>query len=192
MGEIFEKVLAVRRVHDFGVKLRRPETAFFVRDDGVWCAVALRHNLEARRDFGHAVAMGHPDLFMRAFFPDVLRNGTVFDHVDIGAAEFAGVPAFNLAAELVHHHLLAIANAEDRKAEVIDIHRRMRRVRRVNAARAAGENDAFGIESANLSLFGLIEGPYFAINATLAQTSCDQLGNLRAEIEDENTVMLGE
>ena len=85
-----------------------------------------------------AVAVAHPHLFVRALGPDIVGDRALADHVDISAAKFAGVAALDLAAELVHHHLLAVTDAEDRQAQVIDIRSAgAGRSRRIRAA--AGE-----------------------------------------------------
>ena len=55
---------------------------------------------------------------------------------DIGAAELgSAMAAFDLAAELVHHHLLAVADAEDRQAHLEE---RLRRARGAVAGDAVG------------------------------------------------------
>ena len=55
----------------------------------------------------------------------------------------------------------------------------------VNAGRAAGENDSIRIQFFDLSR-RKIEGNDFGIDLELANAAGDDLGVLRAEIEDKN------
>ena len=77
------------------------------------------------------------------------------------------LPAEDLAAEL---H--AVADAEDGDAEIEDRRIAFGGVRFVNAARAAGEDDAFGVEP--LDFFGRdIRANELAIDALLAHSPGD-------------------
>ena len=57
--------------------------------------------------------------------------------LDLGAAELAVVTALDLAAELLRHRLLAVADAEQRHARLIDRGRGERRILVVHRGRAA-------------------------------------------------------
>ena len=70
---------------------------------------------EARRQRGHLVAMGHPDLLPRAGFPQTVEQLAPVPHVQEGAAEFPVVVGLHRAAQLRHHGLLAIADAQQRE-----------------------------------------------------------------------------
>ncbi len=74
--------------------------------------------------------MAHPDRIATALLPDALEQRRRRDDLDIGAAELRGVTALDLAAELLGHGLLAIADAQDRQAVREDLLRGARRVRR--------------------------------------------------------------
>ena len=59
----------------------------------------------------------------RIFFalaPDAFEQRRVFGDRHLGAAELAVVPTLHLAAKLMRHRLLAVANAEHRHAGVVD------------------------------------------------------------------------
>ena len=112
MHEIGEELGAVRRVHHFGVELHAVELARVVGDGRERRAVRHADGAEAVRQLGHAVAMAHPDLRALALRPDAIEQRRLVDDLKLGAAEFAVMPAFDLAAERGDHGLLAIADAE--------------------------------------------------------------------------------
>ena len=72
------------------------------------------------------VAVAHPDLFAPAVIGGIepaRQDGMgAVGRRDIGAAEFRrAMPAFHLAAQAMHHHLLAVADAEDRQPRLADL-----------------------------------------------------------------------
>ena len=107
---------------------------------------------------------------------------------DLGAAEFAVVAAFDLAAELFGHGHLAVADAEHRHAGRED------RLRRAGAAlvghrgRAAGEDHRLGPQRREGAL-GALERRDLAIDPRLAHPPGDELGHLRAEVDDQQLVV---
>ncbi len=76
------------------------------------------------------------------------NSGDRVGDLDLGAAEFAVMPGLDLAAELLRHGLLAVADAEHRHAGLVDRLRRERRVLLEHRSRAAGEDDAFRLHLA--------------------------------------------
>src|SRR6266540_3795363 len=98
--------------------------------------------------------------------------------------------ALDLAAQLLRHRLLAIADAEHRHVRPGDRCRRERRALLDDRPRAAGENDALRPHLGK-SLLGLLERHDLAIDALLAHPARDELGHLGAEIDDENLVVHG-
>ncbi len=93
----------------------------------------------------------------------------------------------HFAAELVGHHLLAVADAEDRHAGD---------EQQVGGARAAfighpggrsGQDDALGPQPVE-RLFGLGERRDLGIDAGLAHPARDELGHLAAEIDDQDGI----
>ena len=85
--------------------------------------------------------MAHPDLLAagleKAREKRVLRLG----RGDEGTAELGVVAGFDAAAELGHHGLLAVADAEDGDAEGEDLGGGARAAGVGDAGRAAGEDD---------------------------------------------------
>ncbi len=187
LDEVLDQLGAVGRVHDLGVELHGVVFARFVGNEGEGRVGRGGQNLEARRDRGHAVAMGHPDLMARAGRPEAVEQFAILLDIEEGAAEFAVMAAFDLAAELGAHGLLAIADAEDRKTAVEQHLRRPRAAFIQRGSRASRQDDRLGLQPVE-AFFGRLEGDDFAIDAGFADAACDQLRYLAAEIDDENTV----
>lgn len=108
-------------------------------------------------------------------------------HIDFGVAEFALICSFCRTAQLRSQGLHAVADAEHRRAAVEHFLRRNRRTRQGGRFRPTGQNDALGTESGNLGWI-MIPGPDLAVHADFTDTPRNQLGVLRAEIEDEYLV----
>ena len=96
--------------------------------------------------------------------------------------------ALDPAAKLLRHGLLAVADAEHRDAGLVNGHRGERCVLVEHRSRAAGENDRLRLQCAQ-RFFGLLKRRDLAINLLFTHASRDQLGDLRAEIDDENLVV---
>ncbi len=143
---------------------------------------------KAFRQLGDAVAVAHPHRIALADFPDAFGQQRRLRHLDFGAAEFAVMAGFDLAAELLRHGLLAVADAEHRHAGLIDRRRCERRILVEHGSRAAGENHALRLHLAQRR-FGFLERHDLAIDALLAHAPRDQLRHLRAEIDDQNLVV---
>ena len=142
------------------------------------------------RQLGDAVAVAHPDRIALADLPDAFGERRRLRHLDLGAAEFAVMAGLDLAAELLRHGLLAVADAEHRHAGLVDRHRRERRVLVEHGGRPAGEDHPFRLHLAQRG-FRLLERHDLAIDPLLAHAPRDELGHLRAEIDDENLVVGG-
>jgi hypothetical protein len=125
--EVAQECGAVRGVHHLEVKLRRVEAPRLVGDHRDRRVGRGRDDAEARRRRGHAVAVAHPHGVFLAALPYAGHQRALRRHLDLGAAELAVVAALDLAAELVGHRLLAVADAEDRHAGGIEFRRRQRR-----------------------------------------------------------------
>ena len=92
------------------------------------------------------------------------------------------------AAELVGDELHAVADAEHGEAGVEDVGGRQGRAFVVDGGGAAGEDDASGREFTD-ELIGYVVGVKLAIDVGFPHPASDQLGILRAEIEDEDSLM---
>ena len=107
---------------------------------------------------------------------------------DFRVAKFARVARLDLAAQLCGHGLHAIANAQHGQAQFKhSIGRAV--VHFVHAGVAAREDDAFEVAVFGVlahPVAGHIAGMNFTEHMGLAHAAGDELGDLRAEIEDED------
>mgnify|MGYP000520507625 CR=1 FL=1 len=190
--EILVELRALRRVVHLGVELHRIEMARGIAGDGEGRVGRGAEHLKARRDLRDMVAVAHPDLLAALLEPAVEDRQTLRRGGHEGAAEFGGaVAAFDLAAEAVHHHLLAVADPEDRHAEVEHARGGHRRALGEDRGRAAGEDDGLRSEALQEGFGHVLIGMDLAVDIQLAQAARDELGHLRPEIDDEETVVLG-
>ena len=93
----------------------------------------------------------------------------------------------DLAAQLVAHDLLAVADAEDGQAAVEQYLRGARGSLVAYAGGRARQDDALGLEAVE-GLFRLCEGGDFRVDASFAHAARDELGDLAAEIDDEDGI----
>jgi hypothetical protein len=132
--EIRVKLRALGGVVDFGVKLDGVEMALGVGGDGEGGVGRSAIDVETRCDLRHMVAVRHPDLF-GGLRPSVRREPAGQEGMGQrcgcheGLAEFCrAMPTFDMAAKAVHHHLLTVADAKDRHAQIENPGRGHRRV----------------------------------------------------------------
>ena len=105
----------------------------------------------------------------------------------LGVAELAHLAGLDLAAQLRGHGLHAVADAQDRHAELEHDLRRARRLLLGDRGVAAREDHAARIERAH-ELSVNVVGMQLAVHAGFAHPPRDELGDLGAEIEDEDLV----
>ena len=108
---------------------------------------------------------------------------------DLGAAELAVMAALDLAAELLRHRLLAVADAEHRHAGVEQLP--SARSGASLSSTEAGPPEritALGF-IAREGLGRLLERHDLGIDPLLAHAPRDELRHLGAEIDDENLVV---
>ncbi len=173
------------------MKHHRIEVPAGIGGDGEGCARRGADYREAGGELGDPVAVAHPDfLAPRGEEPGeerVCRLGGG----DVGAPELGGMPAFYAATELDHHSLLAIADAEDRNAELEDFGRGARAARIKHRRRSTGQDDRPRREFGDERRIDLLIGVDLAVDPRLAQAAGDQLGDLTAEIDDEQALVIG-
>ncbi|MCY1521143.1 hypothetical protein D9M68_559430 [compost metagenome] len=196
--EAVDDGLALHGVRDFGVELQRVVAARLVGHAGDGAAVGAGHELEAGRQLGDLVAVAHPHVehavaFGRGEVGDVLQQRGVAMGAHGREAELALVAAFDLAAELLGHGLHAVADAEHRNAEVEHGLRALVGGFFVHAGVAAREDHALEVAAGGVfahPLVGDVAGMHFAEHMRFTYAACDELGDLRAEVEDEDLVVL--
>ena len=188
---------ALHGVRHFRVELHGVIVAAFI---GHACDGAGRrgtHHLEAWGQLGDLVAVAHPHLehavaFGRGKVFNALEQFGVAMRTHFGVAEFAGVGAFDLAAQLIGHGLHAVANAQHRDTQLKHGGRRLV-VHFIHAGVAAREDHALELTVLGIfadPLVGHIARVHFAVDMGLAHTAGDELGDLRAEIKDEDFLVL--
>jgi hypothetical protein len=96
---------------------------------------------------------------------------------------FAVRAAGDVAAEHLAHQLDAVADTEDRETHLEDARVRMGRALRLHAVGATGEDDAHDAVGAQ-GLGRDAEGIDARVDVALTDAARDDLGQLRAEIED--------
>src|SRR3954447_13717308 len=96
---------------------------------------------------------------------------------------FARLAVLDLALEKMTHELHAIANPEHRNPELENRRVRVRRLLRVDALRATREDDPGDVLLAQLRRRRR-EMIDLRVDLTLADPARDDLGELRAEVED--------
>jgi len=148
--------------------------------------------MKAFRKLGDLVAVAHPDVeaehaVIVHVVLDAVEQLRFADQVDPCIAEFTHVRALHLAAQLLGHGLHAIADAEQRHAQIEHRLRRARAAFLVHRLGATGKDDPAWGEGADV-LFAHVPGVQFAIDPELAHAAGDQLGVLGTEVEDQDAV----
>ncbi len=143
---------------------------------------------EAGRQPGHAVAVAHPDLLPVARLPHAVEQGRGGFDQKLGAAELAVVAGLDRPAQLLGHGLLAVADAQHGHLGGEDGGVGRGRLALDHRGRAAREHDGLGAELLDLGLVDRLEGVDLAVDAGFAQAPGDELGDLGAEIDDQQAV----
>ena len=185
--EIGKQPGAVRRVHDLGVEHEAVHLAGGIAEDREGRALRAAENLKALRQRDDPVAVAHPDLVALAGRPQALEQRALLLDLDEGAAELAVVGALGLAAELDAHGHLPVADAEHRDAGLEHDLRRARAAGLMGRRRPARQDHRLRLDALERRL-GLLERHDLGIDAGFAHAPGDQLGDLAAEIDDEDGV----
>src|SRR5688572_12498183 len=106
------------------------------------------------------------------------------DHAEFAGTIFPTVGELHFSAQLMRHQLHAIADPQNRNAEVKDRAIGMRGGARIDAGGSPAENKALG--TARLDFVGgNVESDDLRINLTLAHAARDHLRVLRPEVENQ-------
>ena len=185
--EVADQLAAARGVRHLGVELHGVELALFIGDGRERGALRHAHHLEAGRQPGDAIAVAHPHGVAVALGPEALEQRAVGGDVELGAAELAVVAAFDPAAHLRHHRLLAVADAEHGQAGLEHPVGRARGAELGDAGGPARQDHGLGLQPLE-GVLGAVEGHDLGVDALLAHAPGDQLRHLAAEIDDEDGV----
>ena len=188
MGEVLQHLRAAQGVHHFRVELHAIEPAALIGDGGKGRVGAGADHLEALGYLDHPVAMAHPHLVLGARLPHPVEQRRGFAGGELRAAEFALLGRLHAAAQLRHHGLLAITDAQHRNTQLKHPLRCPRRAHAGHAGRPAGQDDRLGVQPVNRRV-RLVERHDLRIDAALAHAPRDQLRHLAAEIDNQNAVV---
>src|SRR6185436_6445317 len=94
--EIFQQLLAARRVDDLGVKLDAVEPALRILDDGVGRVVGAADGAEAAREFRELVAVGIPHVHR---LPQTVEERALVRELELPVAILALPAMLDFSAE---------------------------------------------------------------------------------------------
>ena len=174
----------------FGVELHGIEIARHIAGDRERRVGRGPVDFETGRDGADVIAVAHPDLLFLGEEPAFQQLKTGRGRGHIGASEFSGaVTAFNLAAQAMHHDLLAVADAKDRYAKLEHRLRWHGRTFGEDRGRPPRQDHRLGRKILEKGIIHRVERVDFAEHIKFTQTAGDQLGDLAAEVDDEKAVM---
>ena len=174
-------------VGHFRVELDAVELFLSVFHHGNRARRGVSDDREAGRQFGNFIAMAHP--YVERIRRIVLNAACqlAVDGFNLRITEFTLVSRGNFAAQVVRHKLHAVANAQNRNAQIKNTGIGLI-IGFVNGIRTAGEDNAFRVESFDF-FQRHVERMQFAVNVGFAHAAGDQLGNLRAEVENKDFIL---
>ncbi len=187
VGKVAQQFRTLRGMRHLGMKQKAIKPPLVIGDRGKGGRFARRYRAEAGRHHVDLVAVAHPHLGAVALGPQPVEQEAVVENVDKGAAELLMLAQRDPAAQFVAHRLHAVADAQHRDPKAEGDRRRPRCRTFGHRGRAAREDDRPRVEVAHLAVADRI-GVDFAIHPALAHAARDQLGNLAAEIDDQDAV----
>ena len=158
-------------------RLREASTRPAYGVESVW-AVGLKP--AGSREIESRVA--HPD---RLLAVEAGEQRIVGGDADVGRAVFAVIERDDVAAELVGHQLGAVADAQDRDLAGPDGRIGARGALVVDRVRAAREDDRAGPAALEFGVRRVVRQE-LAVDVELADAPGDELGELAAEVEDDD------
>ena len=170
------------------MELEPVEAARLVGDAGERRGGGFGDDFKTRWKTRDAVAVAHPHVqvfraVVSRFITHAFKELRVPVQAHACVAELALLAGLDRAAELRRHGLLAVADAENGNSQLEDFARRARSLRERHRLRSAGEDHAARRELPDL-LGRRVVGMDLAVDAGLAHPPGDELGVLRAEVED--------
>ena len=183
--EVAQHVKTTFSVIYLGVELHAVEFLFNVLDSGVGALCSVTANLEALRKLLDVVVVAHP---CNGGLVDILKQQGSGIDLCFSSAEFRQRTVNSgayITTEGVSHELYAVADTQNRNAQVEYLLGHSRGILKINAVRTACEDDALGVHRAYLFNGGLV-GFDLAVYFVFSYAACDKLIVLTAEVENEN------
>ena len=165
-----------RRVDDLGMELDRVAPPLAVGERRDRRVLAVREDLPPLRHLLEAIAVAHPHRRLVADAEPWKRSPSSSTISSAGPNSRAS-RARRARPILLGEHAHAVADAEQRHAQLGDARIRQRRIRLVHARRPARENDPLRPHRANL-VERQVERMQLAVDVRLAHPPRDQLGVL--------------
>jgi hypothetical protein len=170
-------------MRDLRVELHAVERPRAVSGGGVGAGGRGGQGDELGRQVVDLVAVTHPHRHLARQAVDERLVG--LDDRQLGPPELPRPGRLHLTAQELRTELHAVADAQDRNAQVEDARVALGRVRLVNATRAAAENDPLGLELAEF-FDRRVRAHQLGEDALLPHPAGDELNVLRPEIEDRD------
>lgn len=181
-SEYGQQLLTVLGVLDFGVELRGEDFALDALHRSDRAHVGAGGNGKALGHLGNGVAVAHPHGLLHGRGVKELGAGRARDG---GAAVLAHLGVADLAAERHGRDLMAVAKAQDGKAQVKDGGIDRRSVLGIHGSRAAGKDERRGVHLANL-VGRDVAGDDLGIHVEVADATGNELTVLRTKVEYED------
>ena len=143
----------------------------------------LADQLEAGRQLDGFVAMRHPHRQRPA--QALEQRSVVAQQFHLGVTVLALVSGAHLAAQLVHHELQAVTDAQHRHAEMQDSLVRRRRIGVIDRRRPARQHDAGGMIALDFIEWSVARQDD-GEDVQFADAARDELRILRAKVEDDD------
>ena len=173
---------ALRGALHLRMKLHTVQPALRASNGRIGTRIGMCHRSKARRQSGDLVGMAHEADLIFAKPPEKHRGGV---HRHAGLAVFAGLAGGHFTAGRPRKELCAIANAQHRDAHIENGRIAMGRFGQIDAVRAAGQNNADGIDLPD-RLRGDVPRFHDRVDMTFPHTPGDQFLILPAKIENQN------
>ena len=180
--EVAQQLLTILGVLNLGMELRGKDLALGALHGGNRAYVGAGGDGKALGHLGDGVAVAHPHGLLHGRGVEELGVGRARDR---GAAVLAYLGVADLAAERHGRDLVAVAKAQDGKAQVKDGGVDGRCVLGIHGSRAAGKDERGGVHLANL-VGRDVAGDNLGIHVEVADATGNELTVLRTKVEYED------
>ena len=184
--EVFQHLCAFGGMNHFRMELNAEEAAGFIRHSSSGCQFGMTGEAEAGGHIGNSIAVAHP---YSGLFGNAFKESGAAVSVEVGMAVFSLFRLGYFAAQGLCHELHAVADAEDRNACLKYIGVDLGGVFCIDAGRAAGENDAFGILCQDF-LGCLVVRKDFAVYTAFTYAAGDELCVLASEVNNDHDFLM--
>ena len=180
--EVAQQLPTILGMLDLGMELRGEDLALDALHGGNRAHVGAGGDGKALGHLGDSVAMAHPHGLLHGRGVEELGAGRARDG---GAAVLAHLGVADLAAERHGRDLMAVAEAQDGKAQVKDGGVDGRSVLGIHGSRTAGKDERGGVHLANL-IGRDVTGNDLRIHVEVADATGNELTVLRTKVEYED------